>query len=508
MDATVGYQRVKTGIHCKKMKNFLRTFRFTFFSLLIFQAIVSGKTFPAQDSTLTLQECVGIALQNSPEYQRLENSRPISRLKYASALANSYPQVALSLNAPFTLNKSEQEVYFASLNRYELISRTDRNLNPAMSLDIRQTLPTDGTVALRLGSRSNRYYSSLSDDRNRLINMGSLEFSQSLFGLNSYRLNRQQADLDRQSARVSYLQNRNDLIYSVIEAYYELLLAESRQKINAKSLEENRLAYQLVKQKVEMGRAAELDLMNAEIEQQNQQLEILNQQEKLSVRQIRFNQLLGLPPDFILRTDTTISMETWNDDLEQTTVKILANHPVIEQSALQLRSQRLSLKEIRQQNRMRFDFSTALDYDNQIEYLPRSQNSQFYNWSVALRVQVPLWDGGRASKNIEAAKLNLQNLEMQSEQNRRDLTLEIRTLYQSLERQKESYGILKEKVRYSEKALALSRLQYEAGRIPLSELFRAQAVLKSARLDLVSALIEHNKNVYQLRKMMGSELLP
>ena len=126
--------------------------------------------------------------------------------------------------------------------------------------------------------------------------------------------------------------------------------------------------------------------------------------------------------------------------------------------------------------------------------------------SVSLRVSIPIFQGLNRERNMQAARLQRDDLRQQVRE--QELALEadlsiglanVRTAYQS--------ALLEERNRaLSDQQLRLARERYQLGAITFVELIDAQTLLAAADRDRLFAVFAYHDSVTSLETLLGASL--
>ena len=126
--------------------------------------------------------------------------------------------------------------------------------------------------------------------------------------------------------------------------------------------------------------------------------------------------------------------------------------------------------------------------------------------SVQLQMSIPIFQGLRRQRNVEAARLQRDDLLEQIRE--QEIALEadisiglanVRTAYQS--------ALLEERNReLADQQLRLARERYQLGEITFVDLVDAQTVLAQAEADQISAVFAYHDLVTTLESLIGTSL--
>ncbi|MBN1335909.1 MAG: TolC family protein [Deltaproteobacteria bacterium] len=128
--------------------------------------------------------------------------------------------------------------------------------------------------------------------------------------------------------------------------------------------------------------------------------------------------------------------------------------------------------------------------------------------SLALQLQVPLWDRGATRSAVDQARSSRELAGLVLEDARQEAMTEVLSV---LERQRTAAAVLtatQSRVQAAEEAEALTRLRYEAGAASLVELAQARSTLEDARQSEVTARYDVLSLQWELAWATGSLAVP
>ena len=215
----------------------------------------------AQTYHLSLEECIEIAKQESYEIKRLLKDKIIAENELSAATARLKTNVSMNFTLP-QYNKTVNE-WQDSLGISFFSSNTLRGIG---GLNIRQPLPTDGTISVQT------YLNSINDytyDRRSTRFITSLMFSQplnSFWGYNSIRSDLKTSRLNNERTNKALKRSELNLIYNVSNAFYGLLKLQKGVEIAQMNLERQTEASEISKNKYAAGLIREVENLQNEVD--------------------------------------------------------------------------------------------------------------------------------------------------------------------------------------------------------------------------------------------------
>jgi outer membrane protein TolC len=318
---------------------------------------------------------------------------------------------------------------------------------------------------------------------------------QALFN-NELFLAKGQADFRRSEAAEQVNISRMDMILEVGRAFYEALLSQEQVRINQEDLVRQERILKDAKLLFAAGITDNIDYKRATITLQNTRAALYQAREDYKVRIATLMEQSGLPPTERIKLDYDLDRL-----VAQSPLDTLAGFDVQQRPEYQLLRVQQSLQdEELSYFRRRYIPTLSAFFNYNIIYQTPFGNELFnraYPNSLAgLRLNFPIFQGGRRNHDIKAASLALENLQVEEE----NLVLQINREHQeALSAFKSNwyeFRILENNKQLAEEIYNTVSLQYEEGIKNFLEVIQAEADLRTARLNFYTALF----------RMMGSRL--
>jgi len=305
---------------------------------------------------------------------------------------------------------------------------------------------------------------------------------------------------------------RQDLMFSIAEAYYELLQAEKLIDVDQKLLDISRGNVEKTKAFLETGRAIPADVAAVRVQQASDELALINDQNNLELARARLASLMGLDPrtyieiqddpDYVIYTEA--GLVTREVSLEDSVAKAIQMRPELIRLKTRLNSLEWSLKLAELD---RWPVITA-DYGYNVlldEYLRDRDNFKKYrSWSVATRVSFPLFDGGVSKRRERSAEIAVEQIKGDISDRERAIILEVQQSYLNLGRAKKSLDIAREQVKNAAESLSVKQGRYEKELVIPLEVLYAQAQYAQALTNQVKAFYNYKTTEMAFQKAVGT----
>ena len=432
-------------------------------SVLVCALILVSLTAVAQEEQeidlaqpLTLEQCIQLAIENSTDMRNARINLAIDGLRVKDARARYYPDI--SLNGRYNFSDAldfgfERENYDLGVGgQYTLWDNGQREAN----------------------------FSQAKDRRNATLNRNE--------------------------------QTKQNLIFQVTQAYYNVLKAQELVKVDREILERSRENTNRVRAFVEAGIQIEADVATAQVTEANDELSLLNDQNALEIAMATLPRIMGLDPATLITVAEDTDYELYRDK-GQIEVLVISVEEAI-QRAFETRPE---FKELQSTiNRMEWDLTLArlsrwpqlnAEYNYNVnldDYLHERENfTDFRSWEVRTTLNFPLFDGGLTKRRIQEAELSLEQVREEASDLERSIALDVRQAYLNLRRAERAVEISNTQVRNAELSLQVIRGRFEQELSILLELLNAQTEFARALTNQVRAFYDYKIAQVALQRAMG-----
>ena len=439
---------------------------------------------------LTLDEAVAIAEKRNEQVQIAEAG--VARADSAQLRARSewLPQVSASASYDRALASEFEGIFDAAGpscipftvnpqaplgDRVAEIERALRDCPPTGNVFGGGGEGDDDGAALPFG-RANTYRANLA-------------VAQNLFTGGRLTAQREQARLGRENAGLMLASTRAQVALDVTQAYYEAVLGDRLVTIAVETLAQAERTAEQVRQQREAGRAAEFDLVRAQVARDSQRPEVIRRRNARDLAYLRLKQLLDLPLTVDLRLDANLEDAVLPAPAQRFAAAIAsAEAPAATE---QPRTAVAQAQNIVQQNAAAIRVARA-------QRLPSVSVSSSYgrvaypsglsgfadwrtNWTVGIAAQVPLFTGGRIRADELTARANLAETQARLQLTRELATLDDAAARLELANARAALESTRGTVDQARRAYEIAELRYREGVSTQLELTDARLLLQQAQ---------------------------
>ena len=399
--------------------------------------------------SLTVDECVRIALENKPSLKRAEQDVTIARLNRASTGALMLPSVNAS-------NSFSETTYGNS------------------------------------SSEASERYS------------GGLSLSQSLFNFGTKINTLKQSDNTYNTAKQQRRQAKARIILDVHTFYYQYLKNSELFDIAGKDLELSKKQLDLVQNQYNLGAVSKTDFLKASVRYGTAKSSFLSRElsKKNSEKSLRHSMgLLDSDVPIIIekKMDLILSVPTFNEAYSL----MLSNSPDLNILDNQIVGAQIAVKKAWSSSLPSVNMSIGMNASS-ADQITRTYFDDNYIKSANITLSIPIFSGFRNRNSIQISKLQLNQAETRLSGGTKSAKVSLYALINTLNNYQEIIPIQEEVLLSAEEDLKLAQQRYELGSASILELLDAQLALIQASSSLVRTKYDAAIQVASLDDLLGT----
>jgi len=420
-----------------------------------------------QSTTLTISKAIEMALAFNPSLKADSINKQIAGHQVSVARADLRPQVNFN-------SKTEYNPAIASqMLPGEIVGQ-----------------PSKDFIPVQFGTR---------------YNMGSgVEANQSLYRRSS-RLQVASAELNTKITDTRYQLSKEDLVYKVATAWYELQASIAMIRTTNKDHENIREIEAIARMQYESGVLKRIDYESLRINAANIQSQLNQLQSQYKEQLAYFKYQLGLPADAEVSIPEDINRSA--PELPTGGTQLWTREDIHLYRQL-IQSKELDIKKIKSEKEpvvnayFRFNYQTQ--YNNASDAF---KNDYWYKSStVGISTTIPLFDGHRRKSRQRVAESELKQLEFRHEQQQELASTEWTAANTTLNNDRQQVQITQENLVLAENVYKSRKGLYAEGVTTLIELLDAERELSQSRNLHVQALINVQTSLVKAHKANGTLL--
>ncbi len=447
---------------------------------------------------LTLEEVIMIAREQSPDALAARHRYRGSYWQHRSFQAGYLPGLRLDATLPNLFRNIQPVTLPDGTDVY--VRRSQASSSANLSLNQRVGL-TGGQVFLSTGLERIDIFSDTGDRTAYLSTPINIGFTQPIFSYNPYKWERQIEPLRFEEARKRYIEDLETISLRANNFFFDLLLAQINIEINALNLNNNDTLYQISRGRYSLGRIAENELLQMELNVLNSEAQLEQSRIDYEAAMFRFRSYLGLenveniqlviPEE---KHSMFVQVEKALDQARQNRSDILA----FERQQIEAESE---VSRARSDSRFNANLFAVYGLTQTADRFSDVYIDPLDQQQLRIGVQIPIVDWGVGKGKIRMAESNRELVHTNVQQALIDFEQEIflRVMeFNMLERQLLIAG---KADTIAEKRYEVSRQRYLIGRIDILELNIALEEKDRSKQRYLAALRNYWRGYYEMRRL-------
>ncbi|MBN1481568.1 TolC family protein [candidate division KSB1 bacterium] len=445
-------------------------------------------------TTLSMEDALNIAMQNSPQIKQAELSLERSRQSLKAQRAALKSNFSLSIN-PYNYS------YDRRYDRFRNIWYSSENTSSSADFRIRQPiLWTDGTFSIINRLQWLQGWSEGGTDQNEpWSNNLYLNYEQPVFTYNRTKLALNELELDLENTMINYVVQKLSLEYDVTNSFYEIYRNKLAYDIAREEYVNTNSSYQIIKNKVDAGIAAKEEFYQAELNLLNSESAVQNNLVQLENSLDSFKKLIGVPISDSINIVGDVTHIVIDVDLEKAINNGLKNRLELRQREIEVQSAYHNLIETMALNE--FQGSISLTYG--IQGVNRTFESIYdnpdRNRQASISFEIPLFDWGERKARIKASEATIESRKLSQEEEQDNIIISIRQAHRQLQNLVNQIEIARQNVKNAELTYEINLERYKNGDLTGMDLNLYQIQLSDAKIQLTDSIINYKLALLNLK---------
>ncbi|MCX7918002.1 MAG: TolC family protein [bacterium] len=296
-------------------------------------------------------------------------------------------------------------------------------------------------------------------------------------------------------------QSKLTITYDVTAAFYAILLQEELVKVNESAVVTAQEHLQTAQIRFDKGVNTLADVARAKVDLANRKPALISARNTLIKSRQNFNQLLNLPPNTPLTLIGTLEEPIELPEFENAWNLAQENRPDIKSLLLSVKLYEMNL---RYKKSLYFpDITLGAEYSIEHTEYDGVQANDIQDWSVNLKFNLPILDGGYIAGQIREATAKLNQAKLAYAQGVTAAQTEVEQALLELNQQKELILASKEAVELAKLSLSMAQKSFAVGRATSLEVSDAELSLTTAQTNYATAVYNYIVAIAKLKKVMG-----
>ena len=450
-----------------------------------------------EQRTLTLEESIEIAKENSPMARAANFGLISAKWRYKSFRADLLPSLTLGGDAP-NYNKS----IFSNVQDDGTVTFSSRTQSEAsVDLSIQQNImPTGGNLSLSSGITRLGIFAG---ENTYLWQSTPLVASirQPIFQFNSLKWRNKIEPLRYQIAQTQYVEDMEDLAFNTTQSFFDFLLAKINIEVAEFNVTVNDSIYNISQGRYQVGSIAENDLLQSELALRNAETSLTTAQLNFQRAEENFKALLGIPDQVSIEVLAPEEAPTMNIDVEKALELAQENNS----TSLEFELNEIQANQAYDQARKEAGFSATIQASYGLNQTSETfdqlyedpQNRQFFS----LGFEIPIFNWGKNTAEIQAARNQQVSTANTIAYQKLQFDLNVRSTVREFSQLQSQVDLARISDEIADRRYEVAKNRYLIGKIDVTNLFIAQNEKDSARRSYIQALRNYWTGYYNLRRL-------
>ena len=465
--------------------------------ILISFCVVPSLVFGQGKKVLTLQEVIALAKSQSPSALLARNKFNNNYWEYRIFRSSTLPTLSFDGTLPNYFS-AIRKVTTTSGDVFSESKFTDYEANLSISKRIGLT---GGNVFLSSGIQQLLIFQPY-QDTSFLSTPVSIGFTQPLFTYNPYKWQKKVEPLKYKKAKQQYLEDMEDLSSKASGIFFQLLLAQANLKLAEINKGIYDSLYLITKGRYEIGKIAENDLLQMELNRLNADQEVSQAQLDLQVKTFSLKSFLGIKDATEIELVSDFSkINFFTVDLQKAQSLAVLNRPSVIEQQVELIQAQSEVIRAKRENRFSVNVFGSYGLSQNGPTLDASLKNPLDQQQVRVGVTMPIIDWGKAHAQIKMALSNQEFVRTTVEQNKADFEQEIFIKVMQFNMQQQQLTIAAKADTIAQKSFEIAKYRFLIGKIDIEGLSLAQKSKESAHNSFYAALSSYWASYFEIRKI-------
>jgi outer membrane protein TolC len=287
-----------------------------------------------------------------------------------------------------------------------------------------------------------------------------------------------------------------------MSAYYDVVQQQQQLTALDSTLTLSKQRADLAHNRYTIGKAAKLEVLNAQVDLNTDQTNLLRQKGTLAHAKISLNELMARDPktEFSVVSQVSIDSTLLLPDLEALAQK---QNPVILQQLLNKRIAELNLRQVRAARYPTVGVNTGYNFSETRSSLGFTSESYAHGLTYGFSASLNLFNGFLQKRNEQIAKLQIGNAEAQIAQQTLSVDSQLNSAYQTYLTNIQLVDVEKNNEDLARQNLEITLDKYHIGTITQIEIRTAQVNYINAQFRYSEALNQAKLSEITLRELAG-----
>lgn len=453
---------------------------------------------PADTLRISLQEAVDRALRDSDEIAAAEATLVTAEAQVVQATSGALPQIRSNL----TYNRAIKTIFDAAMGPPPV---SDTLIPPAFDLSKPPEERFDLLSDLMMDDFMGALFRGLPFGRKNTY-VATFTLAQPLFVGGKVGAALKAARLFESAAENQLEEARAEIALQVRASYLGASLAGHLVTIAEDSRRVAREHYEQVEAFHESGTASEFDLLRARVDLENRDPVVIESKNRATLALLDLKRLVNIPAERPVVLTTEPDPVLVDVDVERLR-RLVAERPALDAAGSAVEMRRQAVKIARGDRLPTVTLLGTMGFQGYPDNpLPPAFDAWRKDWSAALSISLPIFDGFRTRGNVDRAQADLRLAELDRDRLEEALDIQTEAALAEYRNARAQIEARRQTVLLAERTLELADVRFSSGLSTQLEVSDAALLLDQARVNEVQALYSYVHAMATLERLSGGRL--
>jgi outer membrane protein TolC len=292
-----------------------------------------------------------------------------------------------------------------------------------------------------------------------------------------------------------------EIIFRVVTAYYEVLLAGKQLEVVGQSVKTAQAITERSQGRVDTGLVVESDLLTAKVRLAERQQELIQARNHFEMARAQLNTGMGLPVDSSLQlTDALAERALPMPVLQDVEKQALTSRPDLRRVASEEAAQRQSVAIAKSSFGPRVNAIAGWEMDNPTFVAGGGGN----NWLGEIEVQIDIFQGGAKRAELSRQRALEEKLVAMKQAATDGVRLEIRRAYYDVEASRQQVEVARAAIAQAQQSLRINQDRYDSGLTTITDVLGAEDANRRSQTDYWEAVYRFHTSYANLELASGT----
>jgi outer membrane protein len=277
-------------------------------------------------------------------------------------------------------------------------------------------------------------------------------------------------------------------VADVTSVYYNLVQQQQQLKALDTAMVISRERVQTAQNRFEIGKAARLEVLNAQVDFNTDTTNILRQRELYQNTQTQLNELMARDANTRFRVAETITIDD-QLNFSELSAKAVQQNPSLQAALISKRVAELDLKQVRANRLPTISLNSGYNLSRSESALGFTTLSTGKGFNYGVSASVPIFNGFQQRRNQQNASINISSAELEYERLNQTITTQLTTAYNTYQTSLSLVNLEEKNQEIAKRNLEITMEKFRIGSITPIE-------FREAQLNYVNATVRYSNAQY------------